>query len=341
MITNITYLRKPIAAAYILAILLCMAGTKAGAQVEPHFSQYYVYPAWLNPGLTGAIDGSYRITGIYRNQWGSVSSPFSTPGLSADFATNKNIGIGVNIMNQTAGTAGYNYMNGYISVAYTGLHFGSHQVSFGFSGGIISRRFDPSKFQFGDQWNPSTGYVPSNPGGETLDKTSSSALDLGAGVVYYNQDPLKKANLFAGFSAYHLTQPDDPFLATGSAGKLPVRYTAHAGVRLKVSETLNLIPNLLYMKQGTAEEKMAGLYAQYRVNETTDLLLGANYRWKDAIAPFAGIGFNRCMIGMSYDVNTSQLGKMAGSTGSFEMSFTYTGKRSAKARPTEFICPRL
>lgn len=337
---NAIYPRKPITAAYMLMLLCIMHGTKLNAQVEPHFSQYYVYPAWLNPALTGAINGSYRITGIYRNQWGNVSSPFSTPGLSADFVAGKNINIGANIMNQTAGTAGYNYMNGYISLAYTGMSFGHHQVSFGVAGGIINRRFDPSKFLFGDQWTASTGYVPSNPGNETLNKTSASAFDLGAGVTYYDMNPLAKANLFLGFSAYHLTKPDDPFLAAGSEG-LPIRYTLHGGVKLKVSETLSVIPNLLYMKQGTADEKMAGIYAQMRANETTDVLLGANYRWKDAVVPFAGIGFKNYLIGVSYDVNTSDLGKMAGSAGSFEISFTYIGKRSTKAKPTEFICPRL
>src|SRR5205085_11351308 len=91
-----------------LLLATCFA-IGAKAQVDPHFSQYYVYPAWLNPALTGAFDGQYRLSGIYRSQWGNVSSPFSTPGLSAEFTTNKNVNIGASVLNQTAGNGGYNY----------------------------------------------------------------------------------------------------------------------------------------------------------------------------------------------------------------------------------------
>src|SRR3954463_15702477 len=97
----------------LLTLLLFIAGAQAlRAQVDPHFSQYYVYPSWLNPALTGAFDGDYRISGIYRNQWSSITNAFSTIGLSADMVTSKNINVGVSVMRQTAGTGGYSYTNG-------------------------------------------------------------------------------------------------------------------------------------------------------------------------------------------------------------------------------------
>src|SRR5262245_964002 len=119
-------------AAALASVVMLTSSVKA--QVEPHFSQYYAYPIWLNPALTGAFDGEYRITGIHRRQWGGLMQPFSTYGLSGDVVTNKNINIGANIMNQSAGEAGYNYMNTYLSVAYTGVRFGPnqyHQIAFG------------------------------------------------------------------------------------------------------------------------------------------------------------------------------------------------------------------
>ena len=30
------------------------------AQVDPHFSQYYIQPMTMNPAFTGAFDGDYR-----------------------------------------------------------------------------------------------------------------------------------------------------------------------------------------------------------------------------------------------------------------------------------------
>jgi len=283
--------------------------------------------------------------GGYRNQWGNLSTPYSTPGISADFNTGNNLALGLNVMNQQAGGAGYNYLNAYASMAYTGVKFGpsgNHRISMGLSMGIINRRFDPAKFQTGDQWNPVTGYNPSAGGStDVLAKTSGTALDAGVGIMYFDATPGKKANIFAGFSAFHLTQPSDPFISGGKDEKMPIRYTAHGGVKLFVSEDLSITPNLLYMRQGVSEEKMAGAYAQLRVNEASDFLIGANYRLKDAVSPYVGMYYKSFVLGLSYDVNTSDLGKAAGHANSFEISLSFTGRKSGHADAIPFVCPRL
>src|ERR1043165_5144489 len=196
------------------------------AQVDPHFSQYYVYPAWLNPALTGAFDGDYRISGIYRSQWGNISSPFTTPGVAVDFTTNKNSNFGLSVLNQKAGDGGYNYFTGYASYAYNGVRFGpqeNHRIVMGMQIGVIQRQFNRSKLTFGDQWNPITGYNPGTTSAESFSKTSASSFDVGAGVMYFDAQPGKKMNLFGGFSVAHLTRPDDKFSETGTA-RLPLRY---------------------------------------------------------------------------------------------------------------------
>src|SRR5215510_10856976 len=96
----------------ILITLIALSQLQGTGQTDPHFSQYYAYPLWLNPGLTGAIDGNYRVTAMYRSQWGGISNPFATPGISADIVTNKNVSFGLNIMNQRAGNIGYSYLTG-------------------------------------------------------------------------------------------------------------------------------------------------------------------------------------------------------------------------------------
>lgn len=324
-----------------LLLLTLMSGMAGHSQTDPHFSQYYAYPLWLNPALTGAIDGNYRVTAMYRSQWGGITNPFATPGISADIVTNKNVSLGLNVMNQRAGTIGYSYMTGYATMAYNGVRFGYHQVSLGMAFGVINRRFDPSKFQTGDQWNPYTGYDPTNGGStEVLSKTSAMAFDAGVGAVYFDGTPGKKANFFGGISAYHLTQPQDPFLA-GDHEKMPMRLTAHGGLKYNVNEDVSITPNVLYMRQGTSQEKMVGAYAQMRVNETTDFLLGANYRFKDAICPYAGVYYKNYMISVSYDVNISDLGKAAGNANNFELSLTLIGRKAVKQDAVPFVCPRL
>jgi type IX secretion system PorP/SprF family membrane protein len=314
------------------------------AQTDPHYSQYYIYPLWLNPGLTGVMDGDYRVTAIYRRQWENVSGPYVTPGVSADIATNKNVSLGLNIMNQQAGSGGYNYLTAYASMAYTGVRFGAngnHRISMGMSLGLINRRFDPSKFQTSDMWDPQTGLNPSLGGDEVLTKTGGTNFDAGAGIVYYDATPDKKMNIFAGFSAYHLTQPEDPFITDGEHQKMPVRYTAHGGAQFNVSDGVSITPNVLYMRQGQATEKMIGAYTQCRINEEADFLLGANYRFKDALVPYAGVYYKNFVLGVSYDIGTSDLSKVTGKANSFELSLSVIGSRAFKAKRVPFVCPAM
>jgi type IX secretion system PorP/SprF family membrane protein len=326
-----------------ISLFICCQG-KTLAQVDPHFSQFYAYPLWLNPGLTGVIDGDSRFTALYRNQWRNVTTPFSTVGFSADVATNKNLNVGASILHQSAGNGGYNYTNAYASVAYSGLRFGTdnnQQVTFGIQAGMLSRRFDISKFQFGDQWNPITGY---NPGATTADLlisgNSSAVLDIGAGISYADNTPDKKVNFFGGFGAFHLTKPEDPFVNGGIKKTLPVRYAFHAGASIALSDNASITPNILYMRQGNAQEKMMGIYGRLKANEVTDLLFGINYRVEDAISPYLGIGFQSFLLGVSYDVSNSDLGKAAQGTNSLEISITWNGRKTGK--PLRYLsCPKL
>lgn len=329
----------------LLPVALCFSliVQKVSAQADPHFTQYYIYPSWTNPALTGAFDGQYRVSGIYRSQWGSISSPYSTQGLSAEFTTNKNMNFGISILNQTAGDGGYRYTTAYANLAYTGVRFGpreNHRVVIGLQAGVIQRRFDATKLSFGDQWNPVTGYNPGNATSDILKSNKASSFDAGAGILYFDATANRKANFYIGYAASHITKPTDDFSGTGKA-TLPMRHTIHAGVRLKLSGVVSLTPNILYLRQGNAEEKAFGLYTQLKAGEETNFLVGANYRIKDAISPFVGFTHKSIVLGMSYDINTSDLGKLVKGSNSFEICLSFTGKKKVKTPEIEFVCPRL
>ncbi len=329
---------------YMLTAALAIFCGKGYSQVDPHFSQYYAYPIYLNPALTGAIDGDYRITAIYRDQWSGIDNGFKTPGISADFRTNNNFNIGVNLMNQSAGGGVFNSLNAYASLAYTGVRFGTngnHHLTMGISLGAINRRFDQTKFRTGSQWDAATGYDPTLPNRENLTKPSATVFDAGAGLLYFDATPQKKSHIFAGFSAYHLTRPSDPFIAGGTNERLPMRLSAHGGIKIGLSDVLSITPNVLYMRQGNADEKMVGAYGQLMVNETLDFLVGANYRYKDAVSPYVGFYYKDLVIGLNYDVNVSDLGKAGGGANSFEVSLSFTGRKRSKGETVPFICPRL
>lgn len=323
--------------------LLIVFHFKMNAQVDPHFSQYYVYPAWLNPALTGAIDGDYRASAIFRKQWGGIDG-FSTSGISADMVTNNSFNVGAALMQQKAGVGGYTFLTGNLSLAYTGIKFdaaGLKRLVFAMQGGILDRRFDRSKFTLGDQWNPITGYNPSVISADILAKNISTVFDMGAGVLYYDASPFKKANVFIGFSAAHITQPEDPFTDGAIKSKLPVRYTLHGGIKFNINEALTIVPNLLYLRQGNAEEKMIGGYAQIKGNSYFDFLAGANYRVNDAVVTFVGFNYKNITMGLSYDVATSDLARNINNINSFELSLSCLFRKSKTLPSGNFVCPRL
>lgn len=336
-----TPMRKNIIVLGLLLSALLPASLRA--QVDPHFSQYYAYPLWLNPALTGVLDGDYRVSGNYRNQWTNYGKAFSTSGVSFDAATDKNIGVGVNILNLSAGDAGYNYLNAMASISYSGVKLGATgttRVVFGVQAGIVNRKVDPAKFQTGTQWNPVIGFDPSIYNGENLNKTNSTAFDAAAGALFFDGNPNHRLNPFVGISASHLTQPEDPFVANDSRN-YPMRYLAHGGTKIRMTEELSLTPHGLYMRQGNAEEKVLGVYGQYAVNPEFDLLGGVTYRFDDSMIPFAGFHYKNFVLGLSYDANVSSLQRLVNGSNSFEISLSFISRKKRVLTEEYFICPRL
>lgn len=303
-------------------------------QVDPHFSQYYAYSLWMNPALTGATQMDYKATLIHRNQnFGNVNT-FSTSGLSAEMTTNRNINLGLNILNQTATSGGYGYINGSLSVAYTGIKFGyneDYQLIFGINVGFLNRRFDSSRFQLGDQYESGVGFSPQIPSGDNFNNMASTVLDAGAGFAFFDTNPLKKANFYAAFSINHLTKPVDPFVNSQGKYYLPMRYLVNAGISIKLDNNMVVIPHLMYARQGNAQERMAGLYLTIPYGETGEVIAGANLRLKDAIVPYAGLTFNNFTIGMSYDINPA-LRASGTSTNTFEISLTFFKRKAENYR---------
>ncbi len=326
----------------LIALLLQMgAVSKLSAQIDPHFSQYYAYPIYLNPALTGVINGDLRVSGNFKNQYANINNAYQTGAVSVDYRPTDKLGIGFNVLNQAAGDIGYNYFASYATLGYAVAisNDGYKKVSFGINAGIINRSFDATRAQFGSQFNPASGFDPSMPSNENFLNTNGTVFDAGAGIFYYDGDPLKGGNLFAGFSASHLSRSKDPFAMGGIPSKIPVRYTAHAGVRIKASESFDVIPHAIYMRQQKAEEKAVGAYTELKLPDDKGLIIGGMYRFKDAAVANVGYHMNSLIIGASYDFNTSSLNRATFGQGGLELSVSYVfRKRISEPEP---VCPRL
>ncbi len=333
--------------ALFVAGLSMVAMNSAHAQTDPHFTQNYTHPLYINPALAGSSDGEYRVSGVYRSEWGSFGNPYRTTGLSFDMATNKhNLSVGVNLLNLSSAGGAFNYLTTHATVAYSGVKLGkmqNHRLVFALQGGLIDRRVDQGDLKWGEQWNPSTGYSPGNPTTENFASRAATSFDMGTGVLYYDAAPGKKYNAFGGLSFFHINRPKDPIMSSESAEleNIPLRYTMHGGLSFNLDPTTSIVPHMLYMQQGNAREAMLGVYAQKNVNEETDIMVGGYYRIKDAVAPFVGVDWRNLLIGLSFDVNASKLGSMTQNVNSFELSLSYVQRKGTKSI-FEFIrCPRL
>jgi type IX secretion system PorP/SprF family membrane protein len=321
-----------------LSCICTMATFRVNAQIDPHFSQYYANPLWLNPALTGVIEGDYRVSLNAKQQWGSVNNAYVTAGASFDMAPKKNLAFGGMILNQNAGDISYNYLSALASAAYR-IRFGRaglNMINFGVQAGVLNKSFDASKITVGDQFNGNGGFgnLPIN---ESFSSSNTLVPDVNAGAMFFDGAEDKRINTFLGISGSHLTRPVDRFL--GNNVRIPIRVTAHGGARVKVNDVLDITPNALYLKQGNAREIAAGAYAQYFVNAETDLLFGSNFRHEDAAIAFFGMHLKNMVFGVSYDFNTSNLNRATGSRGGLELSVSFT-RRGGIYGPN-FYCPRL
>ncbi|RYE23015.1 MAG: type IX secretion system membrane protein PorP/SprF [Sphingobacteriales bacterium] len=325
-----------------IAVLLQLGvAGRLQAQIDPHFSQYYAYPLWLNPALTGVINGDTRVNANFKNQWATLNNAYRTGAISADYRATEKVGLGLTVLNQAAGDVGFNYFAAYGSFGY-GIAIsadGNKKLHFGVQAGVINRSFDPSKAQFGSQYDPSVGYNPNLPNFENFDGSNAWVFDSSAGIFYYDGDPSNNANLFGGVSVSHLNRPRDPFATVGSNNKMGLRYNVHAGVRIKAGESLDLIPHAIYIRQNANEIKAIGAYSEIKLVNNNGLILGAMYRVNDAAVANVGYHINSLIIGASYDFNTSGLNQATNNRGGIELSLSYVFRRRIEG--PEPICPRL
>ena len=334
----------------IFFLIVCvLMGMRCFAQ-DPHFSQFFASPLTLNPAFTGKFNGDVRIAGNYRNQWPTINRAFTTGTVSADFhiLQHKISEIdtwGVGIMALTdqsaAGAVKYNYAA--ISTAFhKGLdENGYKQIGIGFQGTYSNMMINTSKLTFEDQLRPDgfTGVTNETFNGSTL---KNSYFDLNTGILF-SSSVTERDNFYAGVSLYHVTRPRQQFTDTGYFVLNP-RITLQAGGFLPVGEQLTLHLSALHSMQAGAHETVVGGAMQIPAGDPetqenpVSFFAGVWYRLNDAFIPYVGLDYNSFSLGVTYDVNTSDLKTASNSRGGIEISLIYIKKPAgSKGVP----CPRF
>ena len=335
--------------AHIIALLLilCVSAFTVRAQ-NHHYSQFYTAPVSMNPALTGAFDGIFRIYANQRTQWLSVTKPYLTFGLAADGALYKNhrrqelFAIGGAVNTLKAGDVGYTSTQALLSasfIKYVGRR-NRHKIGFGAYAGLFNNFFDLNASSWDEQFQHNF-YNPGLGSGEDFLTTRQYYFDCGAGL-FWSFTPNKMNTFQVGFSTAHLNQPKETFGTTNQ--RLPVRYTTHFISRIGLTSDLALEPMAMASWQKTFSEYIFGTnieYFQRKNNYTTLFSLGGGifYRWNDAIIADVFFDWQNLRLGISYDVNVSPFRVATHGRGALEISLSYIFRKKSVTRTGKEPCP--
>lgn len=335
---NRRYMKKLI---LFILLSLCLATPRLQAQ-DFHLSLYDAAPLFLNPGLTGVVDAKFRVHAQYRNQWRAVAyKPFNTALVSFDMPKGK-WGFGGQITEMRAGIGNYNVFQALGSVGYT-LPLDKpkfHTLTMGLQAGVTQKSIEYKLHSFDSQWSTQDGgsFDKSLANNENFARGAQFQEQVNFGAMYYYGKQQSRVNPFLGISGFNLTQPKETFF--GINNRLPMRFYAHAGARLNVSELFYFIPKILIMNQKNVIEQVYSVDAGYFFKgEKFYLLAGYSQRIQDASVLWGGFRKDNLILKLGYDVNTSKLRTTSKTRGAFEISITYMGIKNKSQEIKN--CPRL
>lgn len=341
-------------------LFLCMLNGLAAQ--DNFFSQSYAAPLILNPALTGAFEGKFRVSAIYRDQWAkALDNPYKT--FATAFDIKWGIGrktaryqdmaaVGIFFYNDKAGLLDFSTSQISISGAYhKALDIRNTQyLSIGFQVGIVQKNVNYGNLRFEDQFNGATGYT--NPTSEILPENNFAFADYSVGLNYSYSPEYSRVKVFVGAGLHHFTSPSVSFFSrsddTGLQpdNKLNRRYSLQLSSFLPVGDGLAFIPRASIDQQGSGRKLDAG--TNLRINtstyKNTALHVGGYVRLvsdfdtearTDAVVALFGVEINNVLLGLSYDLNFDKLARS--DRRSFEISLAYLGEYEDDV----VLCPKF
>jgi len=329
---------------YFFVILLLIIASKALGQ-DPHFSQFYANPLYLNPAFAGTINCP-RFSLNFRDQWPEIKKNFIT--FSGSYDQHINVlhgGIGVLVSADIAGAGIIQTYN--VGAIYNFRVKVSDQfnLQFALQGNYLLTSFNSAKLRLAsgilDQLDLSDlpdGIVPSR-----------SQFDAGFGLMGYT------SYLYFGLAIHHLLPLQKKFINNPTLQWDP-KWSAHIGGKVslvqKVRNEVNFgdiffYPNLIFISQGNFYYLHEGFYFNF-YPFTLGTWLRHNFKNLDALIISCGIEYKIFRIGYSYDFNLS---KLEHTGGAHEISLQFTipcntdkmnsvaRKKNNKISPVE--CPRF
>jgi len=300
-----------------------------------HKSLYNMMPLSVNPAYAGDFEGSFRISGMYKDQ----SATWKTPSLSIDvpiIMVRKRdwLSAGISIDSDFAGDLSYGFTRSLVSASYhlsldkkglnyfvVGAQFGSDQfkISRNPMDIIVDGSVQDPTLMFG-----SGGGGGSGGGNQNGRQDLQSASIQNFGVMYRSQID-KNTLMNIGATYMQIIRQDNQVTQTTSQGtdKRPSEFIVHGLIDRNIDKKLSIHPSFLARvkgKEGT--ELMVQAMAGYLIRPDLDLRLkgGFGYDLNNGPALLLAADYGEWKFGMSYELAIHGVSAAVPSFGGFEIS---------------------
>ncbi|MBT8196404.1 MAG: PorP/SprF family type IX secretion system membrane protein [Bacteroidia bacterium] len=314
-----------------ILVVLCWLHIGASAQ-DLHFTQNHYIPAYTNPAYSTLFNGDYRFSGIIRNQWRSVTKPYTSTALGFDgklqrqYINNMNLGGGIVILNDQAGDSQYSTTGSLfnLNASFNPGNDSVHFVYVGLQPGIFQRSINFDKLKFDNQYNGSI-FDPTLPTGEQFGSSNFTYFDLGLGLAwhYVINDRL---NTTLGYSQQHLNKANQTFFDNVEV-PLQQKKSITADANYVINNLFTVQPMFLYQEQNEFNQILTGGLINYKMTnpklQNAVIQTGFLYRNKDAFSVLMGYRFNNYNFGLAYDINVSSLSQASNGRGAIEFGINY------------------
>lgn len=331
----------------VLCVLVCIGFLLQDASAQDrHFSQFYASPLTMNPALTGAFSGKFRIAGIYRDQWRpSLDRPFTTISGALDFrfkmpiASTYEDAFGVGLIFYKDEVRNFDLTNNEISISaayHKALDIKNTKVlSAAFQGGVVQRNINFNNLTFQDMFNQKDGYTI--PTLEQFPENNIAFGDIAAGINY--AWTYRKNSLFQiGAAMHHITEPRISFFPRDRGGEsiLLSRYHVHSSMIIPTRGNMYWSPRMHFIQQGPHQQLIGGANLRFLTNDYSGVAMHIG-GWartvrdvEQALAVesatlFFGLEWKGMLMGMSYDMGISEVSTLGYRRGAFEISFGFLG----------------
>jgi type IX secretion system PorP/SprF family membrane protein len=326
-----------------IALLFFIGFLQFYAQAQDiHFTQFWMAPLNLSPANTGNFSGIARFNSNQRTQWRSITTPFRTFGLSADanlafldrYRPNfdERIRCAKRRSRWNAGASFYKDITGdsrfttnmFKLAVCEESSWGNTTLRLGAQFGITGMNINYSQLKYDSQWNGLV-YDENLPANEVFGRNQIRYFDLSAGAVLHHNES-RNDSWEIGYGIYNITSPKVTW-KTDALVQLDKRHQLFGHIAKPISNKISGKCQALYMQQGKYSQFNINITAEYQLESRNwmyrSIYAGLAQRVKDATYLLAGMQYDNWNVGISYDINLSNLKPASNARGGFEFSLQW------------------